>query len=1481
MKIGSPKNLEGKNLLVGVSVVDGKGNAIGSDITTLKNGANVTFTSSANGVLVIDAESVTSVENATSAVYATNDKNGKDIATTYQTVINDGNKLNGAYVSGAVESATSAASAGSLTDAITINGVALNGGTIKTLADLNIASKTHAHAIDDVTGLSSSISILKTHVADATIHVPTTSGTAGQVLTKTTTGAEWADATGGGSSGNREYVRHASSQEEYETICAFASSTASEGIVPFVALDDIFLNSNDIFDPGTETVSSTLKRGHLYLRIDATFTIPYESGGNGSSSRTVETSTYYIEKFWMVNTSTGSRYDNWGLRPWRDGRFLLEDNEVASSVGYGYGYGWKTRTNVDNILWWLRNGMWPTVENDNIEYHEGLLKDILEVDGTYLGSNPDDLEAGISGSALKRINGVWRKGDIGRNRSMELWESFDMETPYSLLFLYRTSSGSTSETPQSMRTDSITETRGTFSYTVPDVIVGKLQVTGDITPGLPRKAEEITYAATLEVHPGDCLSVSLSGDMVISARGGVDDVRQTASIDILTGSNTVTAGQDLAIVGALTADKLNHCEMRWWGKEATLHVLYVEDATSSGGGGTNNGTITVSSQTIAGTAGTQLSYNLADHVTVSNGQTPTFALASGQTLPEGLSLLSSGVISGTTSATGTSTVKVKVSASNCPDVEMTVTFNIAESIQQGTITVTTNPTIQGVVGTALSPYNLASCVDVSNGQTPSFRWNDVYSPLPPWLTLKTSGELSGTPTSIPSPAEGKVLVSANKCSNEPNINITWDIIKAGIITVDSQTISGTVGNSLSFNLRNSTTVTNEQTPTFAVKSGNTLPAGIDLSPEGVFTGTPTTTSSATVVVKITARGCPDKEVSITFDITEVQAGSDSFPAFFTVTESQGLNGQGCIGTYTRTGNTLALDGVNYPVYSFTNASGKVHYIHISKYFYDPPAEAVGTSWILDTRTSFTAESGIKVEKVYGTSKLKDGTYEPSSDIWKGDSGLVVVSWAMGNAGTPALTAKAFGHPTWPIARQFNAVLQKYTYTGTFTVGEETFPYYTGNGSTPWYLFGGKARANIGSSTPWFYVVYLSSKNPTTISSWTGYEFTWGTDNNTRLIMAGGAVESTGPAPTYSEVSSELSTTLLNSDKWWYVKDSDYPYTEQADTITWEEETSGGGDTASITAPASQNVEGTQGEELVTNLTTGVSASNGASVSYVVKQGSSALPDGLVLSTTGDVTGTPTSAGNTTTTVVLSAEGCADVEMSVSFIISEAAASDSFPKSFTVSSVSYQGQSITAPCGTYTRTGEAFPVVMDGVAYPVYSYTGSDGKTYYICVVAYMFGGDAPAWMLTGTKPTALSVTTSYAAGGYGGTTLKSGSYEPDDTRWTGSQGSVTVSWVMGGGSSGGGTGGNKQYVYTVTGLTGSNATANGDYYANGETHDGEPVYTNGTYFMFYVSGIPLWAIKTEVVNDPTIVNIYKMGSADNPVGSWDPRGTVVSAYSGS
>lgn len=450
------------------------------------------------------------------------------------------------------------------------------------------ADTSHTHAQGDISGLPATLSSLTDHAADSSLHLPSSGGTAGQVLTKTDTGAEWADAPSGGtgSTGSgAEYLRHVASLAEYNAICALASSAGSGGVVPFVALNDLDLESDDIFEPGTETVSSSIKRGHTYVRIDAEFTTGYiSSGGGPSKTRTVDLSTYFVKDFWLVNNSTGSQVDNWAFRAWRGGRNILADNAVAIAAGYGYGYGWKSRVDATDPLQWLMNGGWPTVEVVDPEVREARLMAYLEVNGTYLGTNPDDLtSSGTNGATLKRISGVWRKGNISRDSNMNLVETFDMETTYSIKFMYRTSSGSSSTIATPMSTETVTETWGAFSGGFPEAITGRLQLTGDITPGLPRKAEEATYAATLEVHPGECLSVSLSGDMAISAMGGVDGVRQTASIDILPGAHTVSAGPGLSIVDAPTADKLNHCEIRWWGSSATLHVLYVEDAPSGGG----------------------------------------------------------------------------------------------------------------------------------------------------------------------------------------------------------------------------------------------------------------------------------------------------------------------------------------------------------------------------------------------------------------------------------------------------------------------------------------------------------------------------------------------------------------------------------------------------------------------------------------------------------------------------------------------------------------------------------------------------------------------------------------------------------------------------------------------------------------------------------------------------------------------------------
>ena len=214
--------------------------------------------------------------------------------------------------------------------------------------------------------------------------------------------------------------------------------------------------------------------------------------------------------------------------------------------------------------------------------------------------------------------------------------------------------------------------------------------------------------------------------------------------------------------------------------------------------------------------------------------------------------------------------------------------------------------------------------------------------------------------------------------------------------------------------------------------------------------------------------------------------------------------------------------------------------------------------------------------------------------------------------------------------------------------------------------------------------------------------------------------------------------------------------------------------AGVITVSDQVVTGAKGEQVSHQLV--ASASNGEELEFLPYVGND-CPANLTCSSSGLITGIPAEAKNTKVQFYVRAVGCPYKLFFVDFHISEVVA-DTFPKSFTVTSVKYEGQDTTAPCGTYTRTGEAYPVVLDGVAYPVYSHTGSDSKTYYICVVAYMFGGDAPAWMLTGTKPTANSVSTTTAASGYGGVTLKSGTYEPNDTAWTGYNGNATVSWEM-------------------------------------------------------------------------------------------------------
>lgn len=729
---------------------------------------------------------------------------------------------------------------------------------------------------------------------------PAFSGNSGKVLrvNANETGTEWVAMQSGGSSptpdiSSLKVVRTISSEEEFESLAEEVKDSLKE--IAFLATPGTVEPTN------WSAQNGYVFPGHAYLLLPFRFEHSYE----------VQWKHFVVtERHWKCTLKGGSCEVNGVLKTLSPGK-----GEEAYSTGT-YGTSWDATKPSDTYI--LR----VTIDTKPL-YISDTEKIIVGTNGS-VDSNGNLI---LVGDHYEMMNGDW--GYTGKS-VMKIKCDYDIE--------YYTSG---------YWKDSTTVTVDRRDYFLFDLTAFS---TYYATPTL-------TTSESLEIAPGGRYEWTLNSNSTLNAVAVPERCWAIAHIDIAPGAHTVTAGNNLTIVDALTTDAVNICEARWRNGSARLKVVDV--IAEGSGGGTDAGTITVSSQTITGTAGTSLSYNLANYVTVSNGQTPTFTPASGQVLPTGLSLSSSGVISGTPEASSSATIRVKVSASNCPDVEMTVTFNIAEAIQQGTITVNTNPTIQGVVGTAIDPYNLSSCVTVSNGMTPSFSWTEAYVSKPSWLTLTETGVLSGTPSSIPSPNAGKVTVSADNCNNA-YIDITWDIINAGTITIDNQTIDGTVGNAVSLNLSSSTTVSNGQTPTFAVKSGNTLPAGIELSPAGVLSGTPTATSSATVVVTITARGCPDKEVSITFNITEEQGGgtpSDGWPTKITVSGATATVAASSWsdewnGTYTRTGETTTALGETIPVWS----NGKYYVMGYGTHFESALSE-VGIGFFIskdypDRRSSY-------------------------------------------------------------------------------------------------------------------------------------------------------------------------------------------------------------------------------------------------------------------------------------------------------------------------------------------------------------------------------------------------------------------------------------------------------------------------------------------------------------------------------------------------
>ena len=225
------------------------------------------------------------------------------------------------------------------------------------------------------------------------------------------------------------------------------------------------------------------------------------------------------------------------------------------------------------------------------------------------------------------------------------------------------------------------------------------------------------------------------------------------------------------------------------------------------------------------------------------GVTPyTWTLDSG-TLPAGLTLSPSGVISGTPTALGTSTFTVKVTDSQSTPATATQALTLTVSVPAPLVITTT--TLSNAF--LANPYT--ATLTATGGVKPFF-WSLVSgSSLPPGLVLNSlTGVISGTPTAL-----GTTAFTVQVKDAEPTAQTATAALSITVQNVDPLVITTTTVPDAIIQVVYSTTLaaTGGITPYKWTLDSGTLPPGLSLSTDGVISGTPTALGAYPFTVKVT------------------------------------------------------------------------------------------------------------------------------------------------------------------------------------------------------------------------------------------------------------------------------------------------------------------------------------------------------------------------------------------------------------------------------------------------------------------------------------------------------------------------------------------------------------------------------------------------------------------------------------------------------
>ncbi len=291
------------------------------------------------------------------------------------------------------------------------------------------------------------------------------------------------------------------------------------------------------------------------------------------------------------------------------------------------------------------------------------------------------------------------------------------------------------------------------------------------------------------------------------------------------------------------------------------YPVTISASNASGSTATLVVTITVSASAApAITSGSVADFTLnqAGAVAITATGSPTPAITETGALPAGLSFADNGngtaLLSGTPTATGTTSLAIKASNGVSPDATQTFTVVVGQA------PAFTSP--DSATARTGSAYRFT--VTTSGYPAPSFGWSNV----PPGLTFTDNGDgtatLAGTPTT---PGTYAMALSAASAYGTAQQTLTVTVQQAPAIT-SASSAAFTVGT------RGAFSVTTTGSPAAAISSSGSLPSGVTLTDNGdgtaTLAGTPATGTKGSYPITITAANGvpPDATQSFTLTVSD-------------------------------------------------------------------------------------------------------------------------------------------------------------------------------------------------------------------------------------------------------------------------------------------------------------------------------------------------------------------------------------------------------------------------------------------------------------------------------------------------------------------------------------------------------------------------------------------------------------------------------------